>query len=167
MAVIQRVNGVMVTMTTYGTWLRGDARGWVEDGRTYPADPVLQVRDAARMRYPPFCFAAEELVMIGDMIGRALIERLSQRVLALAVRTWHAHLVVADSDVTIDRIVRCAKEAVRYGLRRGRPIWTTGYNKRFCFGLESLQTRIAYVERHNLELGWPARPWPFILALDE
>jgi hypothetical protein len=23
---------IMVTMTTYGTWLRGDPRGWVEDG---------------------------------------------------------------------------------------------------------------------------------------
>ena len=43
---VQQVCGVMVTMTTYGTWLRGDARGWVEDGRTYPANPALEARGA-------------------------------------------------------------------------------------------------------------------------
>jgi hypothetical protein len=26
----------ILTTTTYGTWLRGDARNWVEDGIIYP-----------------------------------------------------------------------------------------------------------------------------------
>ena len=58
-------------------------------------------------------------------------------------------------------VVKCAKEAVRYGLRPGRPIWTDGYDKRFCFDQRTLFARIKYVERHNLERGWPARPWPW------
>jgi hypothetical protein len=36
----------MITMTTYGTWLRGDYRGWVDDGRILPPDPILE--EAAR-----------------------------------------------------------------------------------------------------------------------
>jgi len=30
---------IMVTSTTYGTWLRGDKRGWVDDGRILPSLP--------------------------------------------------------------------------------------------------------------------------------
>ncbi len=36
---------IMFTMTTYGTWLRGDRRGWVDDGIVFPADPDLNVAD--------------------------------------------------------------------------------------------------------------------------
>jgi hypothetical protein len=58
--------------------------------------------------------------------------------------------------------VKCAKDAVRYGLSPGRPIWTDGCDKRFCFDVRSVQNRIRYVERHNEQYGWPAKPWSFI-----
>ena len=47
---------VMFTCTTYGTWLRGDMRGYVEDGVVYPANPPLHAADAARMKYPVYHF---------------------------------------------------------------------------------------------------------------
>ena len=37
----------MLTMTTYSTWLRGDRRGWVDDGQIFPADPELESADRA------------------------------------------------------------------------------------------------------------------------
>lgn len=159
---MQRVCGVMVTMTTYGTWLRGDQRGWVDEGRILPAMPELESDDRRRMKHPMFSFPLHDWFEIGAAIGESLTTRTQQRILALTVQTWHMHFVVADSECPIADVVKCAKDAVRYHLRPGRPIWSDGYDKRFCFGEESLMSRIQYVERHNIERGRPAKPWPFI-----
>jgi len=59
----------MLTMTTYGTWLRGDKRGWVEDGIIFPPDPVLEIADRARMKHPAYLFPRERLFDIGTFIG--------------------------------------------------------------------------------------------------
>jgi hypothetical protein len=45
---------IMFTLSTYGTWLRGDARGWVDDGIIFPSDPQLEDADRGRMKYPPY-----------------------------------------------------------------------------------------------------------------
>lgn len=163
---VQHICGVMVTMTTYGTWLRGDARGWVEDGRTYPANPDLEAADQNRMKHSPFLFQPEQLNSIGQAIGESLQSRLNQRILALTVQCWHVHFIVSDSDKPIADVVKCAKEAVRYHLRPGRPIWTDSYDKRFCFDRQTLWNRIQYVESHNTEQGLPPRPWPFLIPFN-
>jgi hypothetical protein len=157
----------MVTMTTYGTWLRGDERGWVEDGVVYLANPQRESDDRHRMKHVEFRFVANDLLRVGEWIGRALIARLDQRILATTVHEWHAHFVVGPSRVDAARIVKCAKDAVRYGLRPNRPIWTAGYDKRYCLDSESVRTRVKYVERHNTERGWSARPWEFIEVLPD
>jgi hypothetical protein len=115
------------------------------------------------MKYPPFYFPSESLHGIGDAIGRSLITRLDQKILALTVQTWHVHFVVSATRTDIADIAKCAKDAVRYHLRPGRPIWTDGYDKRFCFDDQSVYRRITYVERHNTDHNHPARPWPFII----
>jgi hypothetical protein len=154
----------MFTITTYGTWLRGDRRGWVDDGTIFPANPTLEAADRARMRHAPFVLAPDELLRVGALVGESLQSRLKQRLLAMAVQTWHLHCVVAASDEQPPMIVKCAKDAVRWGLRPNRPIWTDGYDKRYCFDERSVASRIDYVERHNLAVGLPRRPWPFIVS---
>jgi hypothetical protein len=32
----------MITFTTYGTWLQGDERGYVKNGRILPGDETLK-----------------------------------------------------------------------------------------------------------------------------
>jgi hypothetical protein len=103
------------------------------------------------------------LLEIGAMMGKSLRERLRLQIFAMTVQRWHAHFIVGPTIVDVPDIVKCAKEAVRYGLRPGRPIWTDGYDKRFCFDRLTLANRIRYVERHNVERGLPARPWDFIV----
>jgi hypothetical protein len=154
--------GTMFTLTTYGTWLRGDRRGWVDDGKILPADPELEAADRVRMKHDMFRFALEDLSAVGTFIGLSLQSRLQQRVLALTVQTWHVHFVVASSPHLPPVVVKCAKEAVRYGLKPKQPIWTDEYDKRYCFEDGVLQARIAYVERHNTAMGLSPRPWPFI-----
>jgi len=160
-----RTIGIMVTMTTYGTWLRGDLRGWIEAGTLMPTDPVLEANDEKRMAYSTFEFDRSQLREVGLMIGRSLIDRLDAAILALTVQTWHVHFVIGATRHDIGAVVKCAKDAVRYGLRLGRPIWTDGYDKRFCFDERSLVNRVRYVERHE-QTTQRAEPWPFVTPLN-
>lgn len=152
----------MITMTTYGTWLRGDRRGWVDDGQIFPPDSVLEVSDRRRMKHPPFFLPRDRLHEIGRFIGTSLTERLSLQLFALSVGTWHVHVVIGPCRHQIGEVAKCAKDAVRYGLRPGRPIWTDGYDKRFCFDTPTTRNRIHYVQRHNQARGWPPSPWHFL-----
>ncbi len=151
--------GTMITSTTYGTWLRGDARGWLDDGVIMPADPLLELCDYDNLTHPPYRFDKERLLEIGQFMVDSLITRLQMRLLALTVRTWHIHLVMPATVIMVPVVARCAKEAVRYGLKPNQPIWTVKYDKRFCYTWEKLKQRVEYVEQHNLEAGWPRQPW--------
>jgi len=154
--------GVMITCTTYGMWLRGDRRGWVDDGKILPANPDLHDQDRKRMAHPPWTINEAQCNAAGALICQSLHERMGVPVYALAVESWHLHAVVHPQTNGIGAIVKCIKDAARHGLQLGRPIWATGYDKRWCFDEKSLQSRIAYVERHNIRGGHPAKRWPGI-----
>ena len=153
---------LMFTMTTYGTWLRGDARGWVDDGVLYPPNPTLECRDRERLKHPPFYFEPEHWLGIGQAMGDSLRERLGLRIFAMTVQSWHTHFVVAATKHHVSIVTKCAKDAVRWHLRLGRPLWATDYDKRFCFDVASVAARVDYVERHNLRNDWERWPWAFI-----
>lgn len=157
----------LFTFTTYGTWLRGDHRGWVDEGRTLPPDPVLEDADRQRMKHDVLLFPRDNWLDIGNAIGRSLIDRAGLRILALTVRSWHVHFVIGITDRKPAVIAKCAKDAARYHLRPGRPIWTHGYDKRFCYDEQAVMSRILYVERHNTEVGLPPQPWDFLVKWRE
>ncbi|MGB2824531.1 MAG: hypothetical protein WBF17_26385 [Phycisphaerae bacterium] len=153
--------GTMFTWTTYGMWLRGDARGWVEKGIVFPPNLALEVADRRRLRYSPFRFPREQRHPAGSLIGEA-IEELRGRVYCLCVASWHVHLVIGYVHVPVSRITKAVKEKVRTGLGYKRAIWAGGYDRRFCFDEASIARRIQYVRKHNVEDGLPPDPWPFI-----
>ena len=80
------------------------------------------------------------------------------------MQSWHSHFVTSGCDRSVEDVVKCAKDAVRWKLRLGRPIWGVGYDKRFCFDVAAVRQRIAYVERHNLEDGLSACPFRGVVA---
>lgn len=153
---------MMFTVSTYGTWLRGDPRGWVDDGIVFPPNPQLEHADRARLKYPPYYFPRGLWMDVGQAIGESLISRMRIAILAMCVQSWHAHFVTAGTPHDVSDIVKCAKDAVRWKLQLHRPIWATDYDKRFCFNAASVMNRIDYVERHNLRDGLPRRPWAFL-----
>jgi hypothetical protein len=157
--------GIMITATTYGTWLRGDRRGWIDDGRLMPPCAGLEA-DRLRMPHPPFMFARNQLHEVGAVIGCSLTTRLATPIFALHTGVWHFHLVVGAQPSEIPHIAKRAKDAVRFHLLPSRPIWTASCDRRYCFNELSLRRRIRYVERHNETMGWPPRPWPFISTLE-
>ena len=160
--IVAKTSAIMLTMTTYGTWLRGDQRGWVDDGRILPANPIIEDGDRKRMKHSVYLFERDRLLDVGEFVGSSLRERLELRILALTVQTRHVHLLIGPTNHDIAKIAKCAKDAVRWGLRPKRPIWSDGYDKRYCFDETSVWNRIRYIERHNLEQDWPAKPWPFL-----
>jgi hypothetical protein len=149
-------------MTTYGTWLRGDARGWVDDGVTFPPNAVLESYDRSQLTQPPYYFPPAVRDQVGRAMGESLIKRLNLAIYALCVQSWHCHFVVGSSDHDPAAVIKCAKDAVRWELRIGGRIWGTGYDKRFCVDAAAVRARVAYVEKHNLRDGIAARPWAFI-----
>lgn len=152
----------LITINTYGTWLRGDMRGWVDDGTVYPPDPVLEELDWERTKHLPYKFPRHTRHGVGQAIGESLHQRMELRIFAMCVQSWHSHIVIAPTNHPVADVVKCAKDAARWHLRLGRPIWAVGYDERFCFERRSAKNRVQYVEKHNLADGLPARPWEFI-----
>jgi REP element-mobilizing transposase RayT len=84
-----------LTWTTYGTWLPGDARGWVRSGV-----PGVQPPDAERERWARE-HLAESAVLLNpeqrDLVAKTLHEHCRIRgwtLHAVNVRTNHVHVVV-------------------------------------------------------------------------
>src|SRR4051794_8069517 len=107
----------LITTTTYGTWVRGDHRGWVDEGKIFPADPMLELADKARMSEAMWVFTLDEILPTGRAIVHSLRTRLNLDVLALTLQPSHSHFVVGQTDCDIAEVVKCAKDAARYHLR--------------------------------------------------
>ena len=143
--------GYMITWTTYGTWLQGDERGYVKNGRICPGNKALmqsnkqlQLQDAIRLS------SAQQQV-----VRKAIIEEAAsrgQRIYALAVQPTHIHIVAEYVPQPIGKVVAFYKKAGRLTLKtmgHNGKLWTRGYDKRFCFDEESLRRRIRYVDSQN------------------
>jgi len=146
-----RILGYMLTWTTYGTWLQGDRRGYVKDGVVLPGNERLERSNRGLQTSDAVRLSDAEQGIVSEAIRREA-DRRGQRILALAVNAVHVHLVARCSEEPVGRVVAWYKNAGRLALKklghRGR-VWTRGYDKRFCFDHDSLETRIRYVESHN------------------
>jgi REP element-mobilizing transposase RayT len=143
--------GYHITWTTYGTWLQGDGRGYVKDGKILPVNEALlqsnqklQIQDVVKLSKAQREIAQEAITKQAEM--------LKQRIYALAVKSNHIHLVVEYTPQPIERIVAYYKNAARQALKTvgcDGKVWTAGYDKRFCFDKETLERKIRYVLNHN------------------
>jgi REP element-mobilizing transposase RayT len=140
----------MVTWTTYGTWLQGNDRPYVKDGEILPPNKELAeantkalTKDAVRLSFNQRGIAEEAIRQKAIQFG--------QRIYALSVRAKHVHLVVEyipkPIGIVVQRYKSCAVRALRKNGMRGR-VWTTGFDKRYCFDGDALQRRINYVNDH-------------------
>jgi REP element-mobilizing transposase RayT len=141
----------MLTWTTYGTWLQGDSRGWVKNGNIHNRNSVLENINRQQMKAKTVTFTKEQRAFV----TKAIIDEgktLRQKIFALAVCDDHVHLVVQNINLPIGRVVSHYKHAVRLALQKqgfeGK-LWTRGFDKRYCMKSQELETKIAYVHKHN------------------
>jgi REP element-mobilizing transposase RayT len=146
-----RMLGYMITWTTYGSWLQGDERGFVKDGRIVGKNEGLRNANVKRLKASPVEFGQHERQIVREaIIGKA--EQLGQKIHALAVCSNHVHVVAERISQSIEMVVSHHKNAARLALQAngfvGR-VWTRGFDKRYCFDRQQLQSRIKYVQAHD------------------
>ena len=114
-----------VTTTTYGTWLPGDLRGWVSDGRIMPPDPKLLTHSRKLMSAKPVYLNKNQQ----HQAAHALIDAAKEfdyELTDLSMNTWHTHWILAHHEDSISTAVGRLKTRARQALDRGR-ILTNGY----------------------------------------
>ena len=148
---MRKVSGYMLTWTTYGSWLQGDKRRYVKNGRILDPDPLLENANKANMSYPKVLLTAEQREIIEKAIFEESIS-LKQKILASSVGKNHIHIVTDCNFVSAQSAVSHYKNAARLAVQAdgfvGR-LWTKGYSVRYCFDDRQLRVVIAYVNRHK------------------
>jgi REP element-mobilizing transposase RayT len=142
--------GYMVTWTTYGTWLRGDERGWRENGTIYEAEQHLKEFDESQMKGEAKKLNNREKAIVKEAICRKA-QAMGQKIFAILVWSNHIHVVVGYDERKIEETVLIYKNTATAALKKNGitgKIWGGGYDKKFCFDEKSLRNRIAYVEGH-------------------
>jgi REP element-mobilizing transposase RayT len=137
-----------LTWTTYGSWLPGDVRGWVDHGGAIRETNERLVRGARRLLRHP--------VVVLDRSRRDLVERVIREhcafrewgVEAVQCRTTHVHAVVA-AMVVPEEVLRSLKSRCSRKLSeatgRAGPWWTKGGSKRRLYERRAVENVAMYV----------------------
>ena len=68
----------MLTWTAYGTWLQGDKRGYVKDGKTHAANPGLYNSNRMALKQSPVRLSEKQRNLVkAQIINEA--ERIEQK----------------------------------------------------------------------------------------
>jgi REP element-mobilizing transposase RayT len=133
-----------ITLRTYGTWLAGDARGSVDKAHNLRGEPFLQ-RDDFRRAYQQRRMRSPAITLDGRsraVVAAAILDVCTHRgwdLLALNVRTNHAHIVVEASSNSAERVMgdfkAYATRAMRASglLAAGQPTWAGHGSTVHCF----------------------------------
>jgi len=143
--------GFMATWTTYGTWLQGDKRGYVKNGITYGANSQLEKSNKQLLKHEKIIIPKSLRKTVENAILKEA-KQIGQKVYAVAICSNHVHIVVESTNdrcgYLVGRFKRAATKALReYGFVS--KVWTKGYDKRYCYSQNDLETRIKYVQRHK------------------
>ncbi len=143
--------GYMLTCSTYGTWLPGDERGYVEHGRVSGMNEGLYNKSINCLKQKKIELNDKQREIVKKAI-REEAERLGHMVYTIAVDRDHVHVVLGYAPIAVSEVVARCKNTARMALKKegfsGR-LWARGYDKRYCFDEEALVARVEYVERHG------------------
>ena len=143
--------GYMITWTTYGSWLQGDKRGYVKDSRILAKNESLRKGNTKRLKADPLELNHREREIVYEAIVDSA-KILGQKIHAIVVCSNHVHIVAQRTSESIEMVVSRYKNAARLALQANGfvdRVWTRGFDKRFCFDQQQLQSRIKYVQAHR------------------
>jgi REP element-mobilizing transposase RayT len=142
-----------ITWNTYGTWLPGDSRGWVEyrKGWQFP-NPMLELECAARMTEDACRLNPDQRKAVHEQVAETCAHR-KWYLHAANCRSNHAHVVVTAP--IKPKIVRaqlkawCTRKLKQHAERNGLPHreewWAERGSVRWINGQVSLESAILYV----------------------
>jgi REP element-mobilizing transposase RayT len=146
-----RMIAFMATWTTYGTWLQGNKKGYVKNGITYDANPDLERANRESLKHDKINIPKSLRIMVKNAILNEA-EAIGQKVYAITVCSNHVHIVVESIDKRCGYSVGRFKKAATEELRKfgyNDKVWTTGFDKRYCYSEQELEQKIKYVHRHE------------------
>ena len=146
-----RMLGYMLTWTTYGSWLQGDNRSYVKEGKILEKNEALQKANMKKLKADIVELTHQEQEMVREAILNKA-ETLGQKIYSMAVCSNHVHIVAERVSESIEMVVSHYKNASRLALRANGfvgKVWTRGFDKRFCFNQQQLKSRIEYVQAHH------------------
>jgi REP element-mobilizing transposase RayT len=148
-----------LTWTTYGTWLPGDSRGWVNQHRTHGEvvdPPTPRLADYARrlLKEPPIKFDTEMRAVADKAIREACAE-FNWTIRALEVRSTHVHVVVTAHDSASGKVMGVLKARTTKAMKSLSPEvnrehwWTKDGSKHLLYNQEALLAAIRYVNHQD------------------
>jgi len=166
-----------VVISTYGSWLPGDPRGFralhhrVHVDGDYrdppPADSFIELRENAQriMKFPPRKLSVAERAIV----GKSCVEKLAEIdgfLFCLAAATTHVHLLVKLRPVAVRTILGAIKGQVYHAMHQaGYPakLWAKRFRALPVEGLRHFRAVYHYILRHASEGAWTWKSeleWP-------
>ncbi|HEX4054145.1 MAG TPA: hypothetical protein VHX86_07765 [Tepidisphaeraceae bacterium] len=142
-----RLLATMVTTTSYGSWLPGDMRGYVDTGIILPGDPFRLEEAVRRMGgRTPILFTIEQQTRLFEAL-RDAADEFHYQLIDASVESWHLHWMIHHGFDSVPVMVGRLKNRMRQALGIGR-IWTEGYYDSRLFDLDAIENRRSYIRRH-------------------
>jgi REP element-mobilizing transposase RayT len=147
---------------TFGTWLRGDPRGWVDRQGSVPDSPYRPgsadrwERERRHLRQPPAKLDPQSRAVVTTTL-RETCRRRGWTLHALNVRTNHVHAVVAAEcgpEVVMGAFKACSTLALRRAglLGAGCVLWSRHGSTRYLWNEAAVEAACEYVmERQDRE----------------
>ena len=143
-----------LTWTTYGTWLPGDARGWIDRREAgcgmdirEPA-PALEDWTRGQMTNAPARLSVKERAIASRAVEQVCQHR-DWELIALNCRSNHVHALVRADGTRPEAVMNQFKAYATRALRRAgltrRKVWTRGGSTRYINTQASLDTAVQYV----------------------
>ncbi len=138
-----------LTWTTYGTWLPGDERGWVEyRGGWQEPELMLELEAAGRMSESKCLLDADQRRTVEEQIEETCVRR-GWTLLAVNCRSNHVHVVVSASMSPPDKVRGDLKAWTTRRLKErhdaSRSNWWSGRGSvRVLFDDSALECAIVY-----------------------
>lgn len=136
----------MVTTTSYGSWLPGDVRWYVQRGEALPPEPRLENHAQGLLTNPPVAFSEEQQ----DTLFAALLqacEEFGYHLSDASIETWHLHWIVMHED-RVPTMAGRLKNRMRQALNMGA-IWTEGYHFHELTHDDALRAAQGYIAKHS------------------
>ncbi len=148
--------GYFLTWHTYGTWLHGDEAGSVDHGHNTFGAPRLGQdqerfdRELHALQHEPVTLSLTARILVDDVMRRHCRIR-AWDLRALAVRSNHVHVVIANPESPPEQMVKQLKEWGTRKLREHRIIgprqraWADHASTGYLYEPGSLDEKIVYV----------------------
>ena len=144
-----------LTWSTYGTWLHGDHRGWVNKLNACPetdyGPPCAGLEESAkqRMKFTEAALNTEQRQIVEQSVTEVCRFR-RWELFVVNCRTNHIHVVVKCGDIRPEAVMNQFKSYATRALRQrgdfqNRRVWTRGGSTRYINTEDSLPAAIRYV----------------------